>query len=39
MQEKWWEETEHDLVPLEVERAHLEGYQQGYEDGKRRTVN
>jgi hypothetical protein len=28
-----------DLVRLAVERAALEGYQQGYEDGKRRAAN
>ncbi len=28
-----------DLVRLAVERAKLEGYEQGYEVGKRRAVN
>ena len=28
-----------DLVRLAVERAKLEGYEQGFADGKRRAVN
>ena len=38
-QQKQLEETIRDLVRLAVERATLEGYQKGYEDGKRRAVN
>jgi hypothetical protein len=38
-QQKQLEATIRDLVPLAVERAELEGYQEGYEDGKRRAVN
>ena len=33
-QQKQLEEAIRDLVRLAVERAELEGYQQGYEDGK-----
>jgi hypothetical protein len=33
------EEAIRDLVRFTVELAPLEGYQQGYEDGKRRAVN
>jgi hypothetical protein len=38
-QQKQLEETIRDVMRLAVERAELEGYQQGYEDGKRRAVN
>jgi len=38
-QQKQLEEPIRDLVRLAVERAELEGYQQGLEDGKRRAVN
>ena len=38
-QQKQLEAAIRDLVRLAVERATLEGYQQGYEDGKRRAVN
>ena len=38
-QQKQLEGTIRDLVRLAVERVKLEGYQQGYEDGKRRAVN
>jgi hypothetical protein len=38
-EQKQLEEAIRDLVRLAVERATLEGYQQGYEDGKRRAVN
>jgi hypothetical protein len=38
-QQKQLEEAIRDLVRLAVERATLESYQQGYEDGKRRAVN
>jgi len=38
-QQKQLEATIRDLVRLAVERATLEGYHQGYEDGKRRAVN
>jgi len=33
------DDTIRDLVRLGVERVTLEGYQQGFADGKRRTVN
>jgi hypothetical protein len=38
-QQKEPEAAIRDLVRLAVERAELEGYQQGLEDGKRRAVN
>jgi hypothetical protein len=38
-QQKQLEEAIRDLVRLTVERATLEGYQQGCEDGKRRAVD
>jgi hypothetical protein len=38
-QQKQLEGAIRDLVRLAVERATFEGYQQGYEDGKRRAVN
>jgi hypothetical protein len=38
-QQKQLEEAIRDLVRLAVERATLESYQQGYEDGMRRAVN
>jgi hypothetical protein len=38
-QQKQLEGTIRDLVRLAVERAELEGFQQGFEDGKRRAVN
>ena len=38
-QQKHLEDAIRELVRLAVERAELEGYQQGYEDGKRRAVN
>lgn len=38
-QQKQLDAAIRDLVRLTVERAELEGYQQEYEDGKRRAVN
>lgn len=38
-QQKQLEAANRDLVRLASERPTLEGYQQGYEDGKRRKVN
>jgi len=38
-QQKQLEEAIRDLVRLAVERAKLEGYEQGLADGKRRAVN
>jgi len=38
-QQKKLEAAIRSLVRLAVERATLEGYQQGYNDGKRRAVN
>jgi hypothetical protein len=38
-QQKRLEDTIRYLVRLAVERATLEGYQQGYQDGKRRAVH
>jgi hypothetical protein len=38
-EQKQLEEAIRNLAPLAVERATLKGYQQGYEDGKRRAVN
>jgi Leu/Phe-tRNA-protein transferase len=38
-QQKQLEATIRELARLALERAHLEGYQLGYEDGKRRAVN
>jgi len=38
-QQKQLEEAIRDLVRQTVARAELEGYQQGYEDGKRRAVS
>jgi hypothetical protein len=37
--QKGLEAAIHDLVRLAVERAKIEGYQQGYEERKRRAVN
>jgi hypothetical protein len=37
--ERQVEDTIRALVRLAVERATFEGYQQSYEDGKRRVVN
>ncbi len=38
-QQRQLEETIRDLVCLAVRRAEFERYQQGYEDGKGKTVN
>jgi hypothetical protein len=38
-QQKRLEGPIRDLVGLAIERARLEGYEQGYADGKRRAVN
>jgi len=38
-QQKQLEDTIREVVRLAVERAELEGYQQGCEDGKQKAVN
>jgi hypothetical protein len=37
--QKQLEDTVRDIVRLAVERAELEGFEQGYEEGKRRAAN